>query len=341
MSVRSQLLGALALPGVARALTTLLRGRATVFMQHRLSDPDRGIHGNQPQAVRAALAFLRRERFEIVTLEEIVRRSLDGQPPMRGAVAFTLDDGYADQGLPTASLFAEFDCPATVFVTTGFLDGDLWMWWDQIEYVLRHTGMRQVAVDLGGQEVTLSWEDEASRVREQRRFTQSCKTVSDPELRRSITQLAQSAGVTLPEKPPPEYEPMAWSELRASERKGMQFAPHTVSHPVLSRTTDEQSRRELTVSRNRLREETDAFVPIFCYPNGQIGDYSDREFATLEELGFSAAVIGAPGYVERCASTGFERFQLRRFALADQLTTVIQHASGFERVKQTIRGGGS
>ncbi len=335
----AQLLRAFTLPGAARMLTPLLRERATVLVLHRLKDLERGIPGSDPDAIRAALAYLRRERFEIVSLEEIVRRSVEGEPPLRGAVAFTLDDGYAEQGLRLASLFAEFDCPSTTFVTTGFLDGHLWMWWDRIEYLLRHTAERRLTVELGEREVSLSWEDDAGRGGEQARLMEACKKVDDGEKHRAIARLADAAGVELPEQPPPEYAPMSWSDLRSCERQGMRFGPHTVTHPILSRTAADAMRRELAESWDRLCAEAEHPVPVFCYPNGQPGDYGDREYAVLRELGFRAAVTGLPGYVERCnGGDGFEEYQLNRFPLSDRLANVAQYVSGFERLKDVVRG---
>ena len=80
--------------------------------------------------------------------------------------------------------------------------------------------------------------------------------------------------------------------LRASERKGMQFGPHTVTHPILSRAPQANMREELATSWARLRTEAEGAVPIFCYPNGQPGDYGEREVRVLRELGLRAAVTG-------------------------------------------------
>ena len=40
--------------------------------------------------------------------------------PVRRAVAFTIDDGYFDQGHIAGPIFAEFDCPATIFTVRRF-----------------------------------------------------------------------------------------------------------------------------------------------------------------------------------------------------------------------------
>ena len=51
------------------------------------------------------------------------------------AIAFTVDDGYQDVAQVAAEIFLEYDCPLSIFLTTGFIDGHLWHWWDQIEFI--------------------------------------------------------------------------------------------------------------------------------------------------------------------------------------------------------------
>lgn len=118
----------------------------------------------------------------------------------------------------------------------------------------------------------------------------------------------------------------------------MRFGPHTVTHPILSRTDDEQSRRELTDSWARLRAEATQPTPVFCYPNGQWGDFGEREVTTLRELGLLGAVVGAPGYasVRRTSASPSAPFEVLRFSLPLDVLDLVQIVSGFERVKQIL-----
>jgi len=95
------------------------RGRGTIFMLHRFTDHDLGSTGHDPSLLRSALAYLRRERYELVSLTELFRRLGEGASRVDRAVAFTMDDGYLDQATVAGQIFADFDCPATTFVTTG------------------------------------------------------------------------------------------------------------------------------------------------------------------------------------------------------------------------------
>jgi peptidoglycan/xylan/chitin deacetylase (PgdA/CDA1 family) len=319
----------------------LLRERATIFMLHRFALPELGVWGDQPEQLRSGLAYLRRHGHVLISLEEIFQRLSQGTPLPRRAVAFTIDDGYFDQVEIAAPIFAEFDCPVTTFVCTGFLDRELWMWWDRIEYVLRRTEHRDLQVQLGQQTWTGSWSDSAERLRLQSDFTERCKALPDAEKQAAIEQLAKAAEVALPAEAPAEYAPMSWEDLRRAERGGMSFAPHTVTHPVLSRTPDQQARREIELSRDRLASEAAGPEAVFCYPNGQRGDFGSREFRILGELGFLGAVVGYLGHASPgdFHSEPDARFCVRRYSYPSDLPGLIQCVTGIERFKSMLRGG--
>lgn len=338
-SVKPLLLQALRLPGFPALLKHVRRDCATIFMLHRFQDEARGVAGCEAAHVRAALAYLVRNKYELIGLEELFARLAGGGPPPKGAVAFTIDDGYVEQATVAAPVFAEFDCPVTTFVSTGFLDGRLWLWWDQIEHVFLHASVRQLRVRLGDAVLDYRWSDVLERDRAQADFTARCKRADDGDKAAAIADLARAADVPLPSAPPPHYAPMTWDQVRACEALGMSFGPHSVSHPVLSRTTQAAAEEEIAGSWARLRAEARKAVPIFCYPNGGREDFGDREVAILRRMGFAGALSAEPGYASAASFTSGAdgRFRVRRFGFPDTLPHVIQYVSGVERVKQMVR----
>ena len=202
-----------------RALGSLRAGRATVFMLHRFSMPELGIAGHDPAELRSSLDHLRRSRFELISLAEVLRRLREGED-VTNAVAFTIDDGYEEQAEIAGPIFAEFDCPVTTFVCTGFLDRAQWMWWDKIEHVMRETTLERLAVEIADQVVRLDLSDEVERQLSQLSFTQACKLVSADARQAAIGKLAVAAEVEIPAEPPPAYAPMSWEQLRRRESGG-------------------------------------------------------------------------------------------------------------------------
>ena len=338
--VKRILLAALTARPVSRVWAPFMRGRGTIFMLHRFTDPDLGTAGHDPALLRAVLGQLRRERYDLIDLSEMFRRLSDASPNLDRAVAFTIDDGYLDQATVAGGVFADFDCPVTTFVSSGFLDGNLWFWWDRIEYVFQHTARATIDLELDSVPLRYAFHAGTGYSDAQSDFTERCKRVPESEKLAAIERLAAAAEVELPQAPPLCYAPMSWDHVRALEPRGMTFGPHTVTHPVLTRTTLEQSRHEIEESWRRLQTEAARPVPIFCYPNGQRSDYGDREVAVLRTLGFAGAVVGTNGYAvsQAIAADPDELFRVQRFGYPNDVRAFTQCASGLERVNQLVRG---
>jgi peptidoglycan/xylan/chitin deacetylase (PgdA/CDA1 family) len=315
-----------------------MHGRATIFMLHRLRHPELGNEGHDPEVLRKLLSYLRRDRYALLPLDEIFARLQDGGQPLRRAVAFTLDDGYVDQAAVAAPIFAEYDCPATTFVTTGFLDGEIWQWWDQIEFVLLRTKRPELTVSLGERRIHYSLGAAAERQAASDDFAERCKEVTNAEREAAIVDLSERAQVELPRAVPPAYAPMTWAQLRACEARGMAFAPHTVTHPVLARTPADRSRWEIEHAWQRLRDEARRPLPIFAYPNGRDRDFGSGEIETLRDLGFRGAVTTEYGYASADSSRRSDdaRFRVPRVPFWNRLPSMIYSASGAERVVQLL-----
>jgi peptidoglycan/xylan/chitin deacetylase (PgdA/CDA1 family) len=330
----------LLVPGVPFGFRFALRDCATVFMLHRFTDEELGITDLDPNQLRKGLDYLRRNKYELLSLSELYSRLSGNGPSLRGAVVFTIDDGYLDQARIACPIFAEFDCPVTTFVTTGFLDGTLWFWWNKIEYIFSKTQRTSVLIRLGEETVMFDWSTGENVDAVRADFIERCKVLDDSEKHCAIDRLAESAEVDLPASPPPKYAPMSWDDVRECEKKGMTFGPHTVTHPVLSRTTAEQATLEINESWQRLCAEAQHPVPIFCYPNGQWLDFGPREIEIMMKAGLIGAVVGAPGFADVATFTRDDEqpFKVRRLSFPNTLSDLIQYVSGIERCKHIVRG---
>ena len=308
-------------------------------MLHRFADPERGNDGHDPARLRARLAALRRAGRELVSVEEIVRRGREDDFRGSAPVAFTVDDGYADFSTVGLPAFAEFDCPVTVFLVSGVLDGEGWYWWDRITAAFEQTTLRKVEVPVAGRLLRLSWEHLAERVRAEEMLMEALKPVSDEERHRVLQFLPSALGAHLAERPTAKYAPMSWEEVRRCGMRGASFGAHTVTHPILSRVGDKAAHDEITTSWNRLRQETTAITDVFCYPNGGPGDFGQRETKILAGLGFGSAVTTIPGHVTSatCTASSDSVYRIPRFPYREVPESFAQIVTGVERAKMAIR----
>jgi peptidoglycan/xylan/chitin deacetylase (PgdA/CDA1 family) len=331
-------LRALTQDAIAALFEPLTRGHAAIFYLHRFAESSAGLARHEPAHLRATLSYLRRRRFSVLPLTTLLERLAAGAP-VRKALAFTVDDGYEDFHSQAAPVFAEFDCPVTVFLTTGFLDGQLWLWWDRVEYAFNRTTRRSVALDWGGRVRTFGWDGAEGAEACRLEIDEFLKSMRYGERLAAIDKLAEQLGVPLPASPPPEYAPMSWDAVRADARRGVTFGPHSVTHPILARVDAQRSGWEIEQSWNRVRAETDACVPVFCYPNGDPGSFGEREIATVRQLGLRAALTTIEGYAtaqlfrrERPNA----RYAIPRFSYPETAPHFIQVVSGIERARSVV-----
>jgi peptidoglycan/xylan/chitin deacetylase (PgdA/CDA1 family) len=132
---------------------------------------------------------------------------------------------------------------------------------------------------------------------------------------------------------------MTWDEARALEKKGISLGPHTVTHPVLSTLTAEDSAAEIGESWARVRAELQNPAPVFCYPHGRKRDFGEREFAEVQRLGLLGGVSGG---FDVLTHSRYGRppgiCRVPRCGFREDLIAVLQCVSGVETIKERLRG---
>ncbi|MES2177447.1 MAG: polysaccharide deacetylase family protein [Gemmatimonadota bacterium] len=317
-----------------------MKGAVPVFMLHRFEDRALGVVGHSQELVRRHLGWLREHGFRFLSLADLVRELTESPDEIGRAVAITVDDGYAGFARFGQPILAEFDVPATVFLTTGFIDRTMWFWWDRIDFALKHNTRRRCDLTIAQLSMTLTWADEESRVRVRGNIVEHLKLLLEEDRLAALEQITSQSSVEVPHGAPPSYAPLSWDNVRSLAQKGITFGPHTVTHPILSRVSDAQSAMEIRESWRRLKDETTAAVPIFCYPNGREVDFTAREMDILKREGFTAAFTATAGYAEArdfSVVDSVSRYRVRRYPFPDRHEDLVQIASGIERAKDYVR----
>jgi peptidoglycan/xylan/chitin deacetylase (PgdA/CDA1 family) len=318
---------------MARPLRAMGHGFLSILKLHRFSDPQYGIVGHDTNALRDQLAYLRRYRYRLLSLTDLLQSLETGtDDAATPGVAFTVDDGYDDFARIGAPIFAEYDCPVTLFVPTGFVVGQLWLWWDRVAYLFHATRRATLQLQLGPATLPYCWGTPAERAAVQQDVLYRLERVDAAARDAAIGDLARQCDVELPAKPPPAYAPISWDDVRRTAQRGATFGPHTVTHPILPLTTDATCEWEIEQSYHRLRQQTDAWVPVFCYPAGQAGP---RECEAVQRAGLQAAVTSfashaAPPRSDRGPVDGFA---VPRFPHPDDRARLVQMVSGLGRLR--------
>lgn len=324
---KQRLLTTLAAMGAFDALRAWNRDRAIIAMFHRFGADDRD--GRVPAGIFDAQVSYLCAHYRVVPLSELCGRLRTGGRDARALAAITIDDGYRDCHDVALPILRAHGAPATVFITTGFLDATCWIWTDKMRYLLARADA-PLALSVAGIVVRLRGSSDAARLDAARVVNARLKTLPDTARETAIDRLAEQIGVALPRTPPDEEGPMTWAHVRALEASGVEIGAHTVTHPVLTQVPDSRLRRELHDARDRLASELGHTVGAFCYPNG---DHDDAIRRAVEDAGYRCAVTVEAGLNSRRT----DPLRLKRVHTELDLVHFMQGACGLEAAKLAIR----
>jgi peptidoglycan/xylan/chitin deacetylase (PgdA/CDA1 family) len=134
-----------------------------------------------------------------------------------------------------------------------------------------------------------------------------------------------------PDAAVPIREAMSADELRKLSATA-DIQAHTVSHPILTRCTEERARDEIRGAKRHLEERFGLTVYAIAYPNG---DYDDEIMSLAREAGYHCALAAGGGTNPRDVDV----FRLKRITIddADGVDELLVKASGLWQIFRLIR----
>lgn len=321
-----------ALARVRYALTQH-QSRALILFYHgvmnAVSDPWR-LH-LPPARFGEQLEIIKRHAT-VLRLDELVRGLNAGGLPRR-SVVLTFDDGYANNLTHAKPLLEKYDVPATIFVTSGYLDDQREFWSDELERLLLtpgrlpahlriringhspewdlHEAAEYKSDDYARYRTWNAWQAETPTVRHTvyRELYREMQPLPWSEQRRVLAEL--QAQVELTATPRPLHRFLKPEEVHLLAQDGLiEIGSHTVSHPLLSSLPSAEQAREIRESKRALEELTERPVTSFAYPYGR---YTTETASLVRESGFLSA-CAAEGTVTQAKT---DLFQLPRCPVQD------------------------
>jgi peptidoglycan/xylan/chitin deacetylase (PgdA/CDA1 family) len=245
--------------------------------------------------LRRQLNYVRRH-FDVLPLEEALERLRRGTLPARAA-ALTFDDGTRNLAIHAAPVLRDLGLPASVFLATGPMGTGEALWPDRLWLAFARTTAPELdlsAIGFG----TQSLRAPADRIRVRDLVIQRCKELADTERIELVESMVDALGPRFDAYGGP-FQMLSWEEARDLACDGrVTLYPHSVTHPILSRCSDEKVDYEVSESCLALTRETGSAPAIFAYPNGGAEDFDERAMAALRRNGIRWALSTTDGFAD-------------------------------------------
>lgn len=223
-------------------------------------------------------------------------------------LCLTFDDGFRDNLTEALPILERHQTPATIFVTTGFIDQVL----EPLEFILSRMIARLTEIQI----LEFSWPTNFRRrltgrsplstpgtgvapLRSPEEYQRAWQIIQRPLKHGSLNariryleELAELNGLSLPPPEPGLF--LSWDEVRELDRHPLiTIGAHSHTHPRFDLATPWQIYFEASKSKQRLEEELGHPVNLFAYPYGA-QSYIAQKIVQLAGFHRAYTVISKP-----------------------------------------------
>lgn len=301
---------------------------AAVLMYHRIGD----IPVDPWQLVVSEENFeshlkVLKKHFNVISLQELLQQKAAGKIK-KNSICITFDDGYVDNFEKALPVLKHYDCPATFFIATGFVNKKEMFWWDVLTVIFLETPQLPPVLQVSGLNVKLDknggMTDSDFNAHKQWKWpapppTRRCeiylslweyiRPLNADEILSMVNELIQWSGVDTTTQVAFAMNEQQLAQLSSDQL--FSLGAHTVNHPALGSQIRLVQQAEITNSRDYLSGRFPNYLNAVAYP---YGNYNDDTIDIVKTERFEAGFTTEA----KCVNARSNIYQMGRFQVNNQ-----------------------
>lgn len=264
--------------GLYKIFKPFYSGMGHVLMFHRVGQNDEQVYTRDlmvsPDFLETTLNYFISRNIDVVSLDECHRR-LSSRKREKRFVTFTFDDGYEDNLSQALPVFEKYEAPFSVFLTTGFPDHRIVLWW----YLLENLVLSRDQIEFSDGDQSHSFPSSTEREKKEafwgirRHIMQS----SQEELLPRLMNIFNTDEKGLLEHT--RTQALTWEQVSELGKHPLAtIGSHTMNHLALSQLSEEKVLGEIQGANERILEKTGLLMEYLAYPFGIASTVGPREF---------------------------------------------------------------
>ncbi len=246
------------------------------------------------------------KKYMLISVNELIDQ-LNKKSISPNTVCITFDDGYRDNYFAAKPLLEKYKCPATIFISTQYINQQHYFWWDELEAIILGSEKLPLAFSLTINEelFVFKLENDSVLTDEQREKQKTWVWTQKPPTERCELYLmlwerlkplpydAQRSVIekikcwAAYDKIDKENLPMTNQQLKEmADHPLFNIGLHTVTHPALSFHSRQIQFKEIADNEQSLRNDSLKPIKSVAYP---YGNYNEATLSVVKEQGLDLA----------------------------------------------------
>ena len=240
------------------------------------------------------------------TLVEILKSGEDLSPK---TVAVTFDDCFENVFACACPILKKYNIPATMFVTTGFVNTNRIIWADLLEIIIGNCRHDEFVFDDLENPKKYPLRTYAEKKHAVREIKSHLKSISEEKKDKIMSNLIKDIDINLLMSETDLYKNLTWAQVKNIDWDPLfEIGSHTINHRVLSLMPADEAEKEIVGSKHVLEKELGHAIDLFSYPEGQEDHYNDAIIEILKNNGFRSS----PSAIYGTNAPGEDPFHLKR-----------------------------
>jgi peptidoglycan/xylan/chitin deacetylase (PgdA/CDA1 family) len=190
-------------------------------------------------------------------------------------------------------LLKKYAIPATIFLTTDFIDTKQMFWWDKVFNIVTSLESDELEIYIDSEKYHFNLDSQVAR-RDIAKYINTILLAKDEKVIKAAVKYLEdeyrAAGKA------GGYPILGWKEIREMKEGGLSFGSHTKTHRNLCLLRDDEILAELKGSKKIIEDALDTEISEFAYP---FGIFDERVKRLVSQAGFSCARAISTGYNTR------------------------------------------
>lgn len=307
-----------------------LKSKCVVLMYHRVHADDEFENSYSHEAIKISrnvfhkhMRYLK-SNFNVIDLSQFLSTFEKKSQFKSKSCLITFDDGWKDSFEQALPVLHEFQIPATIFLSTGFIGTSKRFWQERLNYMLKALHYRcKSDIKLKKKALNKFRESELrnfilsdGRDLEEKisNFVAKQKKYKEEIVENLIDKMTRFLEIE-DDKITQIDDFMSWDEIRIMSNNRIDFGSHGMSHGILTRN-ENTAHKEISESKTVIEQELHTNINSFSYPNG---DYNDEIIRLVRNSGYNIAFGTESGFV----SPQDNPYKIKRINIHEDMTESI------------------